>query len=789
MFNLKSSLARGAASIVLLSGISISAVPAAAAQETQVAIAFDVPSGALGAALARMGRQAGTMISTDADIVRGKHTAGIKGRFPIGQALEMLLTGTELSAQPDGRGGYRLVSRISQDAPREPVQDSIIVTARIDNAVSVGKSDAVLLETPQSVSVVDASFIETMNTKTISESLGYTPGLATQPASFARSADNVYLRGFPVNTADGSILLDGLKPQASTYGGGIEPYSLERLEVMRGANSVLYGQLGPGGIINAVSKRPSFTRFAEVRAQYGSFERKELAADFTGPLNDSIAVRLTGLIRDSNTDIDYIKDDKRFIAPALTWRIGEDTELTLLGSYQEIRMDFAAPLSVQLVTGQGLPLGPIPRDRFVGEPDFDRYDADQWTAGYRFSHRFSDALRFESALRYYEGTPAWDYLQVGAVTAAGSLARTVSYRREKTTALSTDNRLAFDIDTGAVRHELMAGLDVYLPTYRNDRFQNGSVTPINIYEPVYGAVPVVDMRQSRNRGADVRSRQIGLYFQDQMRLGEWIVVLGGRQDWSRNRTRLRATEVDTEQKDDAFTWRAGLVHAGDNGLAPYASYARSFAPQIGTTFEGARFVPSRGEQIEAGIRYQKPGSKLLLSAAAYQLTQTNLLTPDTRAEASGFSVQTGEIRVRGIEAEAQAEVLQDLNLLLAYAWFDAEITRSNTPGEQGQRPTFVPRQTLSAFADYRLDRLGLADVKLGAGVRYIGHSNIIGATFDNAAYALVDAIAEWSPGPWRFAFNARNLFDRKYTSCLSSGVNACRYGDPQTFTGTVGYRF
>jgi len=120
----------------------------------------------------------------------------------------------------------------------------------------VGKGEALLIETPQSVSVVDATFIEAINTKTISESLGYTPGLITQPASFARSADNVYLRGFPVNTADGSILLDGLKPQAATYGGGIEPYALERIEVLRGATSVLYGQLGPGGVINASASGP-----------------------------------------------------------------------------------------------------------------------------------------------------------------------------------------------------------------------------------------------------------------------------------------------------------------------------------------------------------------------------------------------------------------------------------------------------------------------------------------------------------------------------------------------------
>jgi iron complex outermembrane receptor protein len=669
--------------------------------------------------------------------------------------------------------------------------DQLVVTARVNNRVTVGKSDALLIETPQSVSVVDASFIETINTKTISESLGYTPGLITQSASFARAADNVYLRGFPVNTADGSILLDGLKPQSSTYGGGIEPYALERLEVLRGATSVLYGQLGPGGVINAVSKRPSFSPSGEVRAQYGSFDRKELAADYTGPLSDNVAVRLSGLIRDAGTEVDYINDDKRFIAPALTWNISDRTELTLLGSYQEIRMKFSAPLSVQLVTGAGLPNGPIPRDRFVGEPDFDHYNADQWTAGYRFSHQFSDILRFEHALRYYEGKLDFDYLQVGAVTPAGDLSRTVSARQEKTTALSTDTRVKYDLTSGVVRHELMGGVDIYVPTYGNDRFQTGSVAPLNIYNPVYGAIPIVDTRQSRNRGTDVRGRQIGIYFQDQINIDEkWIVVLGGRQDWSRNRTRIRATDVDTEQKDDAFTWRAGVVHVGDNGVAPYASYSRSFTPQVGADFNGASFVPSEGEQFETGIRYQKPGSKLLLSAAVYQLTQRNVLTADnTPGRPSGYSVQTGEIRVRGLEAEAQAEVFENLNVLLAYAWFDPEITESNVPGEKGQRPTFVPRQTLSLFGDYRLEALGLPDVRLGLGARYTGDSNIVNAPFDNKAYTLVDASVEWTPGPWRLAFNARNLLDKKYAACLSGGVNACRYGDPQQFALTLGYKY
>ncbi|MGK6318320.1 TonB-dependent siderophore receptor [Sphingomonas sp. DT-204] len=665
--------------------------------------------------------------------------------------------------------------------------DDILVTARTDSRISVGKSDSLLIETPQSVSVVEGEFLEAINAKTLSEGLTYTPGFVAQPSGFSRTADDITIRGFNATGTTGGMLRDGLKLMGAVYGGGQEPYGLERIEVLRGAASVLYGQMAPGGVINAVSKQPLFSPFAEVRVEYGNYDRKQLSADISGPLNagGTIAARLTGLVRDADTWVDDVNDDKRYVAPALSWKITPDTMLTVLGFYQEIRTRFAPPLASALVRGNSLPLGLLPRDRFIGEPDFDRYDADQWAVGYQFSHRFSDAVTIEHSLRRYEGELEWDYLTQGAINpATGDLARGVSARSEKTGSTATDTRLKLRTATGSkVDHEIMIGFDGYFPSYRRDRYA-GRATPINIYDPVYGTAPVVD-RQT-NRGDETRARQYGVYLQDQLTIDDrWVLVLGGRQDWSRSKVRSLLTGASSVQEDDAFTWRAGLVHRGDSGFAPYVSYSRSFLPQAGTDRNGERFEPTEGEQFEGGVRYQPAGTRLLVSAAVYQLTQKNALTIDPVD--TSFSVQTGEIRSRGFEFEGQAEIARHLNALFSYSYTDAKITRSNVPAEVGRRVDAVPRHQAAFWADYGFDGIGVPGLKLGAGVRYVGKSALAGEPVGNRSYTLVDANLSYEPGPWRFMLSARNLFDKDYVFCVAAG--GCRYSDPRVVSVSAGYRF
>lgn len=664
--------------------------------------------------------------------------------------------------------------------------NDILVTARTGSRITVGKSDSLLIETPQSVSVVEGAFLDAINAKTLSEGLTYTPGFIAQPSGFSRTADDITIRGFNATGTTGGMLRDGLKLMASVYGGGQEPYGLERIEVLRGAASVLYGQMAPGGVINAVSKQPLFTPYGEVKVEYGSYDRIQLSADMSGPLDadGTVAARLTGVYRDADTWVDHVPDDRRYIAPALSWKISDDTLLTVLGFYQEIRTRFAAPLASALVRGDGLPLGRLARSRFIGEPGFDRYDATQWAIGYQASHRFSDAIAIEHSLRRYEGQLDWDYLTQGAINpATGDIRRGVSARRERTGSTATDTRFKLRFATGGIRHEVMAGVDGYFPSYRRDRYA-GTAVPINIYKPVYGTPPVVDRRF--NGGDETRNRQIGIYLQDQLTIADrWILVLGGRQDWSRTKLTRLLTGTSAIQKDDAFTWRAGLVHRSDSGLAPYASYSRSFLPQAGTNRNGDAFKPTEGEQFEAGLRYQPIGKRLLISAALYQLTQKNALTVDPID--NNFSVQTGKIRSRGFEFEGQAEIAPNLNTLFSYSYTDAKITRSNVPAEIGRRVDAVPRHQAAFWADYAFDAIGASGLKLGAGVRFVGKSPLAGEPVGNESYTLVDANLSYTLRSWRLVLSARNLFDRNYVYCVSTG--GCRYSDPRVISASIGYRF
>lgn len=662
----------------------------------------------------------------------------------------------------------------------------IVVTAKTNNPISIGKTDERLLESPQSVSVVDKAFIEAINTKTVAESLSYTPGIVVFDNAFNRTSDTATIRGFNISSGNGGILLDGMKPQAAAYGGGIEPYGLERIEVLRGAASVLYGQVGPGGVINNVSKKPLFDWHGELRGQYGSFDRKEIAADIGGPIDSGgkLAFRLTGLWRDAGTEVRYTDDNRRFVAPALTWRPDARTELTLLASYQQIRTGFPTPLSPAMIYGTGLTGGPIPRRHFLGERDFDRYDANQWNVGYQFSHRFSDHIRIESALRYYEGTLDWDYLVARSITPAGLLVRRPSFRHEKTSTLSTDTRVKIDAVTGPLDHQIMVGLDIYRPTYDQIRLPLGTATALNVYDPVYGTPVVVN--PASDIGFRQTSTQTGLYAQDRIKVaGGWTLVVGGREDWVKTRNTPNATGVTARTSDSAFTWRAAVVHVSDNGLAPYASYSRSFQPTAGADINGDRFKPTRGEQYEAGLRYQRPGSHLLVSGAVYQLSQTNVVTysPDL----AGY-VQRGEIRVRGVELEAQARLARGLKGLLSYAYTMPKITKSENPQELGQRPSDIPKHLFSAWADYALDDIGLRGLSLGGGVRYKGGSSLISSTVRNRSYALVDAVVSYGIDRWRLSFNARNLLDKHYADCINDAL-ACRYGDPRVLSGTLAYRF
>ncbi|MGK9167439.1 TonB-dependent siderophore receptor [Inquilinus limosus] len=680
--------------------------------------------------------------------------------------------------------------------PTGPVQGFVANTS-----LSATKTNTPLIETPQSVSVVTKDQITDTNAETLSQALAYTPGLTFQSGAYSRINDDFMIRGFNVAAGGSGMLRDGLRLQANVYDGNQEPYGLERIEVLRGPSSVLYGQLSPGGVVNAISKRPTDVPFGEVNAEYGSYGRTQFSGDVGGPVDDAgmLSYRLTGLWRNSGNWVDHVPDDKLYIAPAFTLQPSDSTKITFLSNYQEIYTRFAPPMDYD-----DLRKGRIPRDLFIGQKGFDRYYSETYSLGYQFEHKFNDSLTLRNSLRYFHSDVLWDYLTYGTLT-GDSLTRGVSHRFESSDSFATDTSLEAKVETGPVQHTLLAGVDTWGLDYDTNRFTSGSVGPLNIHDPVYDAT--VTINTSNNSGFNNSGSQVGIYLQDQMKIyDKLILVLGGRYDWADAYTTsyrpdrvLQALNIDRKQhrSDSAFTGRVGLLYLFDNGLAPYASFSQSFQPtalNAGISRTGQQFEPTTANQYEVGLRYQPPGENFILSGAIFRIDQDNVLTTDP--EDNTFSVQTGEVRSQGIELEARAS-FGALNLVAAYSYTDARNVKSNALYTEDERIALVPYHNIALWADYRLDDLGIRGLTLGAGLQHLSSMNIPGTAEtekDVPGRTLVDAMVAYDFGALddrltgtTLQLNAKNLFDEEYMTCTD--ISGCRYGEPFTVSATLGYRW
>ena len=767
--------------------------PPASARAT---LHFDLPAAALGDTLTRIARQSGRAVSVDPVLVAGRNAPAIAGDYTAEDAARRALAGSGLELAVTANGTLSARRAPDSTAMLEPVRVTGSIespTGHVDGyvaqrALSGTKTDTPLIETPQSVSVVTSDQIRVIKAGSVADALGYTPGVSSQSPAFSRMVDDLMLRGFNVAAGNSGQLRDGLKLQSSVYDGGQEPYGLERVEVLRGASSVLYGQLSPGGVVNSVSKRPSADTLRELNLDVGSYGRRQVSGDFTGALSEDGAwtYRLTGLARNADNWVDHVPDDRTYLAPALTWQPSAATSLTLLASYQRIRTRFAAPMpAANTLNGQ------IPRDLFIGEPDFDRYDTDTYTIGYAFEHAFNDRVKLRQSARYFTADGNWDYLSFGALQANGqTLRRGVVSRNEHSYGVATDTSLELKLDGGPLQHTVLAGLDYYRSGYDSHRHSGTVAALADIYHPVYGAVPVLNT--AADYGINTRSDSLGLYLQDQIKIQDkWVLVLGGRQDWADTDQTNYANGAKTRLRDTATTGRVGVVYLADNGLAPYVSASQSFAPTIGVDRAGNAFKPTKGTQYELGLRYEPPGGNMLYSAAVYDLTQTNALTSDP-ADAT-YSVQSGRARSRGLELEAKAR-LGAMNLTASYAYTDARTTRSTVPSLVDQRIALVPLHSASVWADYNLTAAGVPGLTLGAGVRYASSTNLPGYPANVPGQFLVDALAAYDFGALdpamsglSLTLNARNLFNRGYLAC--AGATGCRYGDPRTLYATLSYRW
>jgi iron complex outermembrane receptor protein len=700
------------------------------------------------------------------------------------------------------------VTALAQTPPADAdtiVLPSVDVTGRPESAldpvrgfvaeqqITGTKTDTPLIENPQSISVVPRDQIDARQAQTLGEALRYTAGVRGENYGTDSRTDWFQLRGF--NAQDNGIFLNGLRYNTGYAGSTFETYGLERYEVLRGPTSVLYGQIAPGGLINMVQRRPTEQAQGEVRLSAGSYSRLQGQGYSSGPLTEDgvWSYGFTALVRDSDTAVDYVQDDRIFLAPSLTFRPSEDTSLTLLTFYQRDRTSGNQFLPYD-GTVNATPYGRISRSRFTGEPDFDRFDRTQYGAGYELSHRFNDVWSVQQNLRYAQSSIDWDQVYGGGFLADRRSLSRYAYRANiDVSTFQVDNQAKAEFATGPLRHTVLAGFDYSQVNYRNAQFF-ANATALDVFQPVYGS-PIPALTTPYDNVRQVNT-QYGLYLQDQIHFDRFVLTAGIRQDWAFSDIDDRDARTTRYQRDNAFTWRAGLLYLADNGLAPYASYARSFQPQIGTDGAGNAWTPLEGEQYEVGIKFQPRGMRSFMQVAAFQLTQQNTLTPDP---ANVFQqVSVGEIRVRGVEVEAVAELGAGVSLVGSYTYLDPKITRSNAAAEVGNRPSGVAKNNAGLYAEYTFVHASgaLSGLTLGAGVRYLGNTSatntggaVVPSTtlFDAGVRYDLAQISESMRG-LQLQVTASNLADTRYVSRCSTETS-CFYGNRLNVLGSVSYKW
>ena len=661
------------------------------------------------------------------------------------------------------------------------------------NASTGMKGDVPIMQTPQSISVVTSDQIRDQGAQSINEALRYTAGVRTE-VSGAQTMDNsLYLRGFLQSNSD--TFQDGLRSVTPGYFGFFapEPYGLERVEVLKGPASVLYGQQAPGGLINLVSKRPTANPVNEIEQTFGSFNYLQTAFDLGAASADkTVMYRFVGLARDADTQVDYVQNNRIYLAPSVTWAPTADTRITALASYQRNVGDVYAQVPATAVLTPNR-FGHIPFSRFLGEPGFEGETSERTAVGYELEHRFNEGVKFEQNFRYTHMTNHRQYLQAnGALVNERTLNRRYTLRDISNDGVALDNRVRLDFYTGPIQHKAIVGVDYSWGT-SNWLEQTGTGTAIDIFNPVYGSGVNTSAFTSRSL-QDITASQVGLYAQDQLKLDKWLLTLGLRQDWASRTTANLIANTSSAQDDQDLTKRAGLMYLSEIGLSPYASYAESFTPVVGTDRLLNSYVPETGQQYEVGVKYQPIGYNSFVTVSVFDLRRQNVQTVDPVN--TNFSVQTGEVRVKGVEVEAVASLQQGLNLTAAYTYNDAEITKTNTAGQVGNSPYRVPMNAASLWLNYEFQTNVLAGFALGGGVRYIGETWGDDAnTFKVPDFTLVDLAVRYDLGK-RFAelkgvtasVNVTNLFDKYYVpACFT--VNACNYGSSRTVLGKLAYRW
>jgi len=716
--------------------------------------------------------------------------------------VQVIVTGEE--AAPSGqvflRQGQGLVVQVTTpasvgaeaapspqaEAELEPIE--LVVTAEREDdegynpssASTATRTDTPLRDIPQSIQVVPQQVIRDQQATRLNEVLQNVPGVVQGGASPRSTFVNSFkIRGFD---SFGQTLVNGLPdPTIGNVGFGS---NVERVEVLKGPASVLYGQGGLAGKVNLVTKRPLLKPFYEIEASAGNFNFYRGAIDLSGPLNPekTVLYRLNASAQSTESLTDFYEQQRYLVAPVLSWQISDRSRLSFEADYSRTESPFDSGIPAQ---GSVLPNpnGQIPRNRNVSEPSIDNSQNQVLRAGFDFEHRFSDNWQMRSVFRA-------SFLQLDREivfsTSLGNDQRTLlrgySQQDYNENIYNLDTYTVGNFKTGSIEHQLVVGFNLF--RYDTDTVSSGrSISPLDVFNPVYGAtligvsIPFYDIKD--------RIQQLGFYVQDQITLTEQLkVLLGGRFDISNKKFNDSVEEVSDFKQEEAFSPRIGIVYQPIQPISLYASYSSSFN-QATSTFSPAESEPERGKQYEIGVKADLT-ERLSATLAFYDLTRSNLPTADPNNPLQ--TIQVGEQRSRGIEFDISGEILPGWNIIAGYALTEAEITKDNNLSV-GNQLNNVPRNALNLWTTYELQSGSLQGLGFGLGIFYFGErQGDLANTFVLPGYTRTDAAIFYKQNNFRAALNIRNLFDVDYFVYAQNRARVFP-GDPFTVVGTVSWQF
>lgn len=670
---------------------------------------------------------------------------------------------------------------LAEDATTDSM-DTITVSA------SALKVETPLAETPRSVSVINEEQLSIQKPTKLDEALRYQPGVVTQPYGSDTDTDWIKVRGF-----DAATYLDGNRLYTTGYYvWTLEPFGLEQIEVLKGPSAILYGEAPPGGVVNAVTKKPGYTEGGEIEMQVGTRSQRQLGVDVTSFVDDDgdVRFRLVGMMNERDGVLDGTNNNRLYLAPSLAWDISPDTTLTLLASYKK---DDGVPTNGFFPAYGTLidtPQGKIDPSTNLGEPDYDTNENSQFSVGYELEHHFDDTWSIKQNTRYAHTELFLRSTYAFPNSTSSDLSRGLVYRDGTTDSITMDNQVTAEWDTTSTENTTLFGAELQHFNNKSKELDDYGVLTGNIdaFNPVYGNYTPTDSTTDFNH-IDTDKNSMGLYAQQITKLNEqWVFRLGGRYDVIRveDSTRNFSSDSSNDNHYDNFSTSAGLMYISDIGLSPYASYSESF--EVITGIDPATnepYKPLDGKQTEIGIKYEPSFINGYINVAWFNIEQKNALVTNP---ATFVQTQTGKLTSQGVEVDLVANVTKAMLVRANYTYTDARTDETYGNGTD-QQAGIIPRHMASTWVEYDFSHLGMNGFMLGAGVRYNGESvdNPASSDLTVPSYTVFDAMARYDiTKKWRAQVNVNNLTNKEY---VASCDYYCYYGEEMSATATLNYRW